>query len=143
MQVWQAGQQIGATASGDTPPTEPTQQQNVSPAFQRATFHRMQSRIHGRPSAHGCRIDSKTDSNTRRSVAENARNGAKWGLRVCCLCISERLWSSMDKGVNHFSGASRFSAWRGFYGSQRIRESRRPSRQWFGGRLLARIYATP
>lgn len=53
------------------------------------------------------------------------------------------LWSPMGKGANRFSGASRFSAWRGFYGSQRIRESRRPSRQWFGGRLLARIYATP
>lgn len=114
MQVWQAGRQIGANASGDTPPTEPARRQNVSPAFQRATFRRIQSRIHGRPSAHGCRIDSNTDSNARRTMAANVRNGASWVLCVCRLCISGRLWSSMDKGANRFGGASRFSARRGF-----------------------------
>lgn len=114
MQVWQAGPQIGANASGDTPPTEPARRQNVSPAFQRATFRRIQSRIHGRPSAHGCRIDSNTDSNARRTMAANVRNGASWVLCVCRLCISGWLWSSMDKGANRFGGASRFSARRGF-----------------------------
>lgn len=61
---------------------------NVSQAFQRATFRRMQSRIHGRPSAHGCWIDSSADSNTRRIMAANVRNGASWVLCVCRLCIS-------------------------------------------------------